>query len=59
MLNSGKKNSRFARQKKNIPTLVLSEKKFLNETKNHNPPPNFTGYTVVTGILQLYYIKKK
>ena len=25
--------------KKNILTLVLSEKKFLNETKNHNPPP--------------------
>ena len=30
MLNSGKK--------KNILTLVLSEKKNLNETKNHNPP---------------------
>jgi hypothetical protein len=38
MLNPGKKNSRFARQKKNILKLVLSEKKFLNETKNHNPP---------------------
>jgi hypothetical protein len=38
MLKSGKKNSRFARQKKNILTLVFSEKKFLNETKNHNPP---------------------
>ena len=24
---------------KNILTLVLSENKFLNETKNHNPPP--------------------
>ena len=23
----------------NILTLVLSEKEFLNETKNHNPPP--------------------
>jgi hypothetical protein len=32
MLNSG--------EKKNIPTLVLSEKKILNETKNHNPPPS-------------------
>ena len=32
MLNSGRK-------KKNIQTLVLSEKKILNETKNHNPPP--------------------
>ena len=31
MLSSGKKI--------NILTLVLSEKKILNETKNHNPPP--------------------
>ena len=37
MLNSGEKKLRFARQKKkNILTLVLSEKKILNETKNHN-----------------------
>ena len=35
MLNSGKK-LRASRDKKiNIITLVLSEKKFLNETKNH------------------------
>ena len=39
MLNSGKKNSRFAWQKKIILTLVLSENFFLNETKNHNPSP--------------------
>ena len=32
MLNSGKKSI-------NILTLVLSEKKFLTETKNHKPPP--------------------
>jgi hypothetical protein len=40
MLNSEKK-IRALRDKKeiNILTLVLSEKKFLNETKNHNPPP--------------------
>jgi hypothetical protein len=38
MLNSGKK-IRALRDKKKIRTLVLSEKKFLNETKNHNPPP--------------------
>ena len=38
MLKSGEKNSRLARQKKIILTLVLSEKKILNETKNHNPP---------------------
>ena len=34
-----KKNSDFGGEKKNILTLVLSEKKILNETKNHNPPP--------------------
>ena len=39
MLNSGKK-IRALRDKKKILTLVLSEKKFLNETKNHNPPPS-------------------
>ena len=39
MLNSGKKKLRFARQKTYILTLVLSEKKILNETKKHNPPP--------------------
>ena len=37
MLNSGKK-IRALRDKKKIRTLVLSEKKILNETKNHNPP---------------------
>ena len=39
MLNSRKQISRFAQQKIFILTLVLSEKKILNETKNHNPPP--------------------
>ena len=38
MLNSGKKFA-FCATKKNILTLVLSEEKFLNETKNHNPHP--------------------
>ena len=28
----------YSGKKMNILTLVLSEKKFLNETKNHNPP---------------------
>ena len=41
MLNSVKKNSLFARQTKYILTLVLSEKKFQNEAKNHNPRPPF------------------
>jgi hypothetical protein len=41
MLNSGKKIRALRDKKKDILTLVLSEKKFLNETKNHNPhtPP--------------------
>jgi hypothetical protein len=39
MLNSGKKIRALRDKKKNILTLVLSEKKFLNETKNHNPSP--------------------
>ena len=39
MLHSGKKFG--ATKKINILTLVLSEKIFLNETKNHNPPPPF------------------
>ena len=37
MVNLEKK---FATKKKNILTLVLSGKKILNESKNHNPPPS-------------------
>ena len=39
MLDSGKKIRTLHDKKINILTLVLSERKFLNETKNHNPPP--------------------
>ena len=39
MLNSRNKFRALRDKKKNILTLVLSEKKILNETKNHNPPP--------------------
>jgi hypothetical protein len=39
MLKSGKKIRALRDKKINILTLVLSEKKILNETKNHNPPP--------------------
>ena len=39
MLNSGKKFRTVRDKKKNILTLVVSENFFLNETKNHNPPP--------------------
>ena len=38
MLNSGKKIRTLRNKKKNILTHVLSEKKFLNETKHHTPP---------------------
>ena len=40
MLNSWKK-IRALRDKNIILTLVLSEKNFLNETKNHTPPSSF------------------
>ena len=44
MWNSGKKSVAFCATKKiNILTLVLSEKKILNETKNHNPPFKLNG----------------
>ena len=39
MLSSGKKFALCATKEINIQTLVLSEKKILNETKNHKPPP--------------------
>ena len=38
MLNTEKKIRALRDKKINILTLVLSEKKILNETKNHNPP---------------------
>jgi len=40
MLNSGKKIRALRdKKKKNILTLVLSEKKILNEKKTHSPTP--------------------
>ena len=51
MLNSEKKNSSFARQK-NVLTLVLSENKFLNEAKKHNPPCKLNGRSL-TELLKL------
>ena len=39
MSNSGKKIRALRDKKINILTLVLSEKKILNETKNITPPP--------------------
>ena len=43
MWNSGKKICALCDKKKYILTLVLSEKKILNETKNHNPPLQVVG----------------
>ena len=43
MLNSGKKFRTLRDKYINILTLVLSEKKFRNETKNHNPPFKLNG----------------
>jgi hypothetical protein len=42
---------------KNILTLVLSEKKFLNETKNHNPPPLQVKWSVPKYTLEVTIIK--
>ena len=38
MFNSGKNVALCATKKINILTIVLSENKILNETKNHKPP---------------------
>ena len=43
MLESGKKIRALRDKKKNILTLVLSEKKVLNETINHTPPFKLNG----------------
>jgi hypothetical protein len=47
---------RFARQKKKILTLVLSENKFRNETKNHNPPPLQVKWSVPNGGVHVHRI---
>jgi hypothetical protein len=47
MLNSGKKFRALRDKKKNILTLVLSEKNFLNETKKHNPPFKLNGRSLI------------
>jgi hypothetical protein len=40
-------------KKKYILTLVLSEKKILNETKNHNPPFKLNGRSLTTKITSI------
>jgi hypothetical protein len=52
MLNSRKKKFALCATKKfNILTLVLSEKKILNETKNHNPPFKLNGRSLNIAII--------
>ena len=50
MLNSGNKFRALRDKKKNILTLMLSEKIILNETKNHNPPFKLNGRSLTTDI---------
>jgi hypothetical protein len=47
MLNSGKQFCALRDKKIDILTLVLSEKKILNETKNHNPPCKLNGRSLI------------
>jgi hypothetical protein len=58
MLNSGKKIRALRNKKINILTLVLSEKKILNETKNNYPPPPFklNGRSLI--IIHIIYLSK-
>ena len=65
MWNSGKKNCALRDKNKYILTLVLSEKKILNETKNHNPPlqvkwsfPNVTLFLLLKDPLCMKMIPK-
>ena len=51
MLYSGKNFALCATRKINILTLVLSEKKILNETKNHNPPFKLNGQSLIPYML--------
>ena len=53
MLHSGKKFALCA-TKTNILTLVLSEKKFLNEAKNHNPPFKLNGRSLNPTLFKIF-----
>ena len=53
MWNSGKKICTLHDKKINILTLVLSEKKILNESKNHNPSFKLNGRSLIVSVLQI------
>jgi hypothetical protein len=44
-------------KKKNILTLVLSEKKILNEAKNHNPPFKLNGQSLTKDFSSYFKIR--
>ena len=50
MLKAEKKIVLCVTKQINILTLVLSEKKFLNKTKNHNPPCKLNGRSLNIGV---------
>jgi hypothetical protein len=56
MLNSGKKFRALRDKNINILTLVFYEKKILNETKNHNPPPLQVKWSVPKGVIGFEYL---
>ena len=58
MLNSGKKNRALRDKKKNIPTLVLSEKNISKRNKKPYPPPPPPPFKLngPSLILSLYFI---
>ena len=57
MLNSEKKFALCATKKINILTLVLSEKKILNQTKFHNPPFKLNGRSLTTKSSKLQWFQ--
>ena len=52
MLNSGKQFCALRDKKIDILTLVLSEKKILNETKKHNPPCKLNGRSLILNCVE-------
>ena len=58
MLNSGKKIALCPTKKINIPTLVLSGKKNLNEKKHHKPSPLQVKWSVPKEAKEAHWIWK-
>jgi hypothetical protein len=56
MLNSGKKFALCATKKIKSPSLEISGKKILNETKNHTPPPFKLNGRSLSGALLKWFL---